>query len=423
MAAFAGASSSSSPGLRATPAANGRIRLVEVGLSWPPETFIMLKLRSLARRGVDVRVASFAGVVTPTPEPAGVKLDVVPELHGGRRALAGVVRDLLRPDISWVRAVLGRSRRRLPLRLWRLYLHLIRTRADVVHFEWLSVASTCLPMLHVWDGPVVVSCRGSDLPAGEDLASSAARSSLAGVVERADAVHVVSEANRVQALAHGLDVSDASLIRPAVDPQLFHPQRTEPDGDKMRFSVVSVGWLRWLKGYEYGLLAISELAREGIPVTLEILGGDPPSDMGEPSQRACILHTARDLGLGDRVRLHGNVSPREVCTHLQRADAFLHSSVSEGLPNVVVEAMACGVPPVATDVGGTNEAIRDGVDGFLTAPRDPAAAASALRRLWLDPDLRARMGRAARARVEAEFTIEHQTDRWLELYERIARDR
>jgi glycosyltransferase involved in cell wall biosynthesis len=203
----------------------------------------------------------------------------------------------------------------------------------------------------------------------------------------------------------GLDGSKATLREPG---RSFH--------------VVSVGWLRWLKGYEYALLAIAELAAEGVPVTFEIAGGDPLIDMNEESDRARIDHTARSLGLDGNVRLLGHLEHAEVAARLQRADVLLHSSLSEGLPNVVLEAMACGLPVVATDVGGTREAVRDGVEGMIVPPRDPHAAAIALRTLWRDPELRERMGRAGRARAEAEFTIERLTTQWAELYGRVVGD-
>jgi glycosyltransferase involved in cell wall biosynthesis len=82
--------------------------------------------------------------------------------------------------------------------------------------------------------------------------------------------------------------------------------------------------------------------------------------------------------------------------------------------------MACGLPIVATDVGGTSEAVRDGVEGFLVPPRDAEAIATALAKLWREPELRARMGAAGRARVEAEFTVERETREWLDLYAGLA---
>jgi glycosyltransferase involved in cell wall biosynthesis len=362
---------------------NGALRLVEVGLSWPPETFIGLKLMRLAERGVEVTVGSFVEPDAPPDALPGVRFEALPEKS---RDLEGQLRQM---------------------------------RADVLHFEWLTVASSCARLIEAWDGPVVVSCRGSDLPADAPIHQRPAASALRDVFARADAVHCVADATRREALAFGLSPEKACLIRAGVDVELFRPPPDRTSADAA-FSVVSVGWLRWLKGYEYAVLAVAELAHRGIPVTLDVLGGDPRDDTGEQSQRTRILHTARDLGVGDRVRLHGNVEPASVSAHLRRAHAFLHTSLSEGLPNVIVEAMACALPVVATDVGGTREAIDDGVEGFLTPPPHPVAAAAALGALWQDAGLRERMGAAGRSRVQAEFTIDRQTQEWLELYERVA---
>jgi glycosyltransferase involved in cell wall biosynthesis len=125
-----------------------------------------------------------------------------------------------------------------------------------------------------------------------------------------------------------------------------------------------------------------------------------------------------DLGLDDSVKLLGQLDPEHVRDRLHAADAFLLSSLSEGISNAALEAMACGLPIVTTDCGGMREAIDDGVEGFVVPVREPRAMAEALARLALDPDLRRRMGRAARRRVEREFDLEHQIDRWAELCRR-----
>jgi glycosyltransferase involved in cell wall biosynthesis len=364
------------------------LRLVELGLRWPPETFLQLKLARLADRGLEVIVGSADAPRATGSELAGVQVKQFPSVnhsvHGAR-----------------------------PLRRG-----LMQLRPDVLHFEWLTVASSHLPLLEAWPGPVVVSCRGSDLPIGGPALNRPAEAALEAVFARADAVHCVAQAARRDALAFGLAPEKACLIPAAVDGEFFKPPADQaPDEDA--FTIVSVGWLRWLKGHEYGVLALAELVRVGIPAELEILGGDPTADTLEQSQRARILHTARDLGVADRVHLHGDVEPAEVRAQLQRADVFLHPSLSEGLPNVILEAMACALPVVATDVGGTEEAVRDGIDGFVVPPRDPGAAAAALRALWRDPELRRRMGEAGRAQVETGFTLKRQTDRWIEVYERV----
>ena len=368
-----------------------RLRLVEVGLDWPPESFLRLKLTSLAARGFDV----VAGSTDISGAPA--------------EALAGV-RPMQLPAVDST-----------ALSRWRMRHQLTRLRPDVLHYEWLTVAASHVRLLDAWRGPLVVSCRGSDLPVEGPAPNRARASALEALFARADAIHCVSDATRRDALAFGLPPEKACLIPAAVDVGFFKPA---PDRARTEagFRIVSVGALRWLKGHEYAMLVLAELVHLGIPATLDLLGGDPPSNTLERGQQGRILHTAHDLGIGDRVRMHGHVSPAEVRAQFERADAFLHTSLSEGLPNVVLEAMACGVPVVATDVGGTREAVRDGIDGVVVPPRDPDAAAAALAALWRDTGLRKRLGRAGRARVEAEFTLERQTQQWVDVYERVTAD-
>jgi glycosyltransferase involved in cell wall biosynthesis len=115
------------------------------------------------------------------------------------------------------------------------------------------------------------------------------------------------------------------------------------------------------------------------------------------------------------------VDPDEVRRALHEADVLLHPSLSEGMPTVMLEAMACELPVVVTDVGGVREALADGVEGIVVAPRDPAALAAALERLRLDPELRRRMGAAGRRRVRAGFTLEQQLDQFEDFYLRLSR--
>ncbi len=91
-------------------------------------------------------------------------------------------------------------------------------------------------------------------------------------------------------------------------------------------------------------------------------------------------------------------------------------SLSEGLSNSVLESMAAGVPVVATRVGGTPEAIEDGVSGFLVPPRDPAALAEAIAALLERPELARRLGEAARSRVESNFSLARMTEETQKLY-------
>jgi colanic acid/amylovoran biosynthesis glycosyltransferase len=298
--------------------------------------------------------------------------------------------------------------------LLRRYARLAAQRPDIVHLEWETVAGHYLPLMGVWDCPVVLSCRGRALevyPHAPGSESWIAR--LPSAFARAAAVHCVSEVTRDYATAFGLDAGKACVIRPAVDTDFFQPPPTRAPAPCLR--VLSVGDLIWVKGQEYGIAATGEVVRRGVPLRLAIAGDGPDRDR--------IVATVTDLGLEGHVELLGRLDPRSIRTRLHQTDVLLHASLAEGIPNVVLEAMACGVPPVVTDVGGTREAVRNGREGFLLAPRDTLGMADSLQALWTDAALRERMGRASRARVEEGFALAHQIPQILALYERVLSSR
>jgi glycosyltransferase involved in cell wall biosynthesis len=400
------------------------IHLLEVGLEWPPETFLRWKLEGLAARGFRVTVATTSvkrrrreGGVALVPQApweearwrtlAGIARSALPLLLRAPARLWRVVRAARRPLIPWP------ASRWIFLERLRTFLALARLRPDVVHFEWSSAALAFLPMREVWRCPIATSCHGSDVHVHPRTRERAAKG-LPLVFREADAVQCVSAALRSEALGYGLEPARARLIRPVVDASFFTPPaRRSPEAG---FRVVSVGALRWLKGHDYALLAIRRLVDDGIDVRLDVIGAEPSPHSGEPSDRERLLFTVEDLDLGAHVCLHGQQPPEEVRRRLHEADVLLHASLSEGIPTSILEAMACGLPVVATDAGGTSEAVRDGVEGLIVPRRDPARLAAALRTLHADPELRARMGAAGRARATSEFALDGQLDSFVRLY-------
>jgi glycosyltransferase involved in cell wall biosynthesis len=138
--------------------------------------------------------------------------------------------------------------------------------------------------------------------------------------------------------------------------------------------------------------------------------------VGEGPDRPELEQEILRLGLSRSVQLAGECS--DVPELLARADVFVLSSESEGLPVSVLEAMAAGLPVVASRVGGVPEAVLDGRTGLLVRPRDPAELAAALGRLVAEPTLRRRLGAAGRARAEERFDLEPFRRAHLELYSR-----
>ena len=138
--------------------------------------------------------------------------------------------------------------------------------------------------------------------------------------------------------------------------------------------------------------------------------------VGDGPLRARVADDLRRLDLDHHVALLGE--RRDVPRLLATCDVFILSSRSEGLPISVLEAMAARLPVVATNVGGLSELVVDGITGFLVPPADSTALAEAVSRLLADPELRRRLGDAARQRVEERFDLARFHDAHVELYRR-----
>jgi glycosyltransferase involved in cell wall biosynthesis len=143
--------------------------------------------------------------------------------------------------------------------------------------------------------------------------------------------------------------------------------------------------------------------------------------VGDGPEAASLRRELAERGLGERVTFAGGRHPEEVARWLQAADGFVLASHNEGLPNVVLEAMASGLPVVATDVGGTREAVLEGVSGFLVPARNVEELAQAMTRISHDAALAARLGAAGRERVKREFGWTACGLGWVEVYEKALR--
>jgi glycosyltransferase involved in cell wall biosynthesis len=173
-----------------------------------------------------------------------------------------------------------------------------------------------------------------------------------------------------------------------------------------------------LKGLDDFLDAAALVAARH-PETRFLIVGGPAAEVG-PEYQDQLRRRADRLGLGDRVFLTG--ARTDVPDILPELTVSVLPSLTEGLSNSLLEAMAAGKPVVATAVGGNPEIVEDGVTGFLVPANDPASLAAAIERLVASPGLAAELGRAGQARVAAEFTPERLVERTTELYRRLLRE-
>jgi glycosyltransferase involved in cell wall biosynthesis len=196
------------------------------------------------------------------------------------------------------------------------------------------------------------------------------------------------------------------VIHNAVDVSSFPASRR--DGDNPQ--IVSVGRLAFPKDFSTLVAALASMET-----------GWRAAFVGEGPLRTEIAGELKRRGLGQRVALLG--SRDDVVDLLARADVFVLSSRSEGFPVSILEAMAAGLPVVATDVGGVSEAVLHRETGLLVPPNDPGALAAALDRLVRDPQLRLRLGTAGRERVRQHFDLAPFRRAHLELYRRLLASR
>lgn len=219
-------------------------------------------------------------------------------------------------------------------------------------------------------------------------------------LDRAAAIVVLSE--RWAAWMHRVTSNPRIVVIPnsvALPPPASAPR--EPG------LVVFAGRCREAKGLHDLFDAIALLAPAMPRLRLECAGeGDLHA----------ALRRARSLGIADRIRLRGWITPRERDELLARATVFVLPSHAEALPMSVLEAMAAGCPVVATSVGGLPDVVRHGENGLLVPPKAPRALAEALAAVLADPALAARLGREARATIAERYTIDRAVERLEQVY-------
>jgi sugar transferase (PEP-CTERM/EpsH1 system associated) len=210
--------------------------------------------------------------------------------------------------------------------------------------------------------------------------------------------------DRIQTIHNGVELSR------------FQPRVTRDDARYElglpldRTIVGAVGRLVPVKDHASLLEAIALLAREGLRPMVVIAGDGPLRDATQ--QRALAL------GIDADVRLLGHRA--DIATVLTALDVFALTSRSEGLNNTILEAMAAGLPVVATRVGGADEMVIDGVTGLLVPPESPEKLAGALRRLLTDPSMQSSMGKGGRTRAELDFDLDKTVRKYERLYTELA---
>ena len=312
-------------------------------------------------------------------------------------------------------------------------------RPDVVHSHfWMSGvaaldaaarlasspvgAASAPPVLHTFHALGSVKRRHL----GAEDTSPAERTHLEpGVGRRADAVIATCSDEAAELVRAGVDAARITVIPCGVDIEHFTPRADDAAGDDHApMRVMVVGRLVPRKGVDLAITALGILADRGHrDVELVIVGGSgDAASATEDAEARRLMDAARAAGVADRVRLHGRVSQADMPAVMRTADVVVCAPWYEPFGIVPLEAMASGVPVVASAVGGLTDSVVDGVTGILVPPRDPAAIADALGELRADPARRRALGRAGRDRMEHGYSWATVAARTADAYRAVIQD-
>lgn len=360
------------------PLSQGRIRICHVAVAdlWAgAEVQLKGLIAELARMPeIDVSVVLFnGGRLQNELSHYGVPVQIFPEKH-------------------WSSIRIGTALRR----------YFDKKRFDIIHTHKYKDTILAAPVAH-WSGVshVVRTVHGLTEPfSGVNAWKMAFYESVERRVHQQYVSTLLAVSSEIECRLRQTGATDVVCIRNGIELNAM-PNRSMRSATRKAFGVTddvcligSVGRLTPVKGFPHLIKAVQILTEQGLCVKLLLIGD---GTLNEELRRL-----AQDLGVAERVVMVGH--REDTPELLQAMDMFVLPSLHEGIPMALLEAMAAGLPVIATRVGGIPEVIIDHVSGILVEPGDPSGLALVCRRLMNDAASAERLGQAARARVEERFS-------------------
>ena len=380
-------------------------------------TFILREVRALRVRGLDVRVVSVRRCDRPIADLSADEAEEAKQTFsvmeaGYLHALFANLRILCRHPLGYLRGLLyawalTRGAPKLMVMHTFYFLEAVvagdyfeRQRVTDIHTHFSSTVLLILARIfrvrysltaHGSEEFVdVVGFRLAEKVAGATFVATVAQYGMSQVLNASNPTHW----HKVVVLPLGVDTD---VFRPG---NAARPNRGEP------FRLLSVGRLSPPKGYPILVEAIALLRERGRNVRLTLVGEGP--------LRTVLEAQIARRGLGELIHLAGACNHDHVVSFYDASDAFVLSSFLEGIPVVLMEAMAMELPCVATWITGIPEIIENNVEGLLVPPASASAIADAVGRLMEDPEVARRLGVAARHKVVAKYDLGRNVERLAE---------
>jgi len=376
-------------------------------------TFILREVRSLRRRGFEIHTASINRPDRPASqltaeERAEAETTYYIKSAGAPAVAVAVLRKLTVSPLQFIAAV-GYALRLAGLNLPAALFNLFYFVEALLLSDWMRRRQLSHVHVHFATPAATVALIASRLGVefsmtvhGPDEFDNVDRYFLAEKIRRARFVCCISQFCRGQLMKlsapaqwHKLEV-----CRLGVNPEHFHPQ---PRQLSFNFRLLCVGRLVAAKGQSLLLSAVRRLVDEGRNPLLTLVGDGP--------DRRQLEEQAAEIGIADRVFFAGSVSQDQIREHYLRADALVLPSFAEGVPVVLMEAMAMEIPCISTTIAGIPELIESGSEGLLVPASDIKLLAEAISKLEDSPQLADRLARQGRQRVIQAFNLEDNADR------------
>ncbi len=392
------------------------------------ETFVVDEVDAVVRAGADVTIHPLRRERADVVQPMAVAL--APRVHqrpvSSARVIVGFVAGLVtRPRAvaaaagvvireNWTcRRLLGGAVASFPFAV-DLARRLQAGGVDHVHCHFATHPAVVGWVVHELTGiPFSFTAHGSDLHRDREM--------LATKVGGAAFVVAISDYNREVIVDEcGPEIRDrVQVVHCGIDSRQLPRRARAPRQPGSPLHLCCIGTLHEVKGQAVAIEACRRLVDAGVDVRATLVGDGPDRDR--------LVALAAERGLADRVRITGRVPRPEVRAVLEGADVLVAPSVPtangrrEGIPVAILEAMAVGVPVVASRLSGIPEAVRDGVTGLLAEPGDAAGVATAVERLADDPAEGERLADQAAAAVASDFDVDRSAARLVALFSEAVR--
>lgn len=283
------------------------------------------------------------------------------------------------------------------------YYSVLWHRPTIFHVQWAKGLEEWA-WIQEFGMTLTLSLRGAHINYSP-IANAELASMYQTYFPKVDGFHAVSNAIMKESLKYGASLEKIKVVYSGLDLDSFHTTTKQQTNS---FEIISVGRSHWVKGYQYALDACRILKTFNIKFKYTIIGG--ANDLE-------LLYQLDDLELQKHVILLDQIPFENVKTLVQSADLFLLPSVTEGVANVVLEAMALKTLVLSTDCGGMDETIQDGVNGFIVPIRDSKAIAKAIIDIHqLMPDERASIVENGFRTIKTQHSEAQMIDGMLKLY-------